>query len=172
MKEDLKENVGFAIHRFVLIVTLFVNADLKSARDAKLVEFVKFVKMNQRGWTDSESNESKFYSCNPINNNPNFPIESFHVFDYQAKRILHVEQISNEVVALKLICRENGLYKDIFEYIKNGYIFRPVERKLTRRQVKEIGWSFLNLFLVAFFIIAIFIESEFLLNLLPFQSFQ
>jgi hypothetical protein len=143
MKEDLKENVKYAILKYVLIVTLFANVDLKSAKDAKLVEFVKFVIM--RGWTDSESNESKFYNIR------NF--KRLNVYDYMLKRLVHVEQVSNEVVALKLICRENGLYKDIFNYIRDRYIFRPVERKFTRRQVKEIGWSFLNLFLVVFFVI-------------------
>jgi len=35
MKEDLKKNVKYVILRFVVIVTLFVIADLKYAKDAK-----------------------------------------------------------------------------------------------------------------------------------------
>jgi hypothetical protein len=56
---------------------------------------------------------------------------------YEKERKKHVKQMENEVIELALICRENGIYKDLFELLRDRYIFRPVEKEKKKDDEEE-----------------------------------
>jgi len=50
--------------------------------------------------------------------------------EYASDKKLHVKQYYKEIVALKLICREYKLPKDMFNLIRDKHIRRPVEKRI------------------------------------------
>ena len=82
--------------------------------------------MKIRAWLNDYSNDMKTYiipeDCR-MSWDFNDKVES-----YERERKKHVKQMENEVIGLALICRKNGIYKDLFELLRDEYIFRPVER--------------------------------------------
>lgn len=73
------------------------------------------------------------------------------VNDYNLARVKHVEQLSDEVVEWKNICQQNGFYKDIFEYTRDKYIFRPVER--AKKEKEKIPYEWIQIVPRIFFMI-------------------
>jgi hypothetical protein len=92
--------------------------------------------MKIRAWLndDPNSNEMKTYII-PEDCRMSWDFDD-RVNSYEKERKKHVKQMENEVIGLALICRENGIYKDLFELLRDGYIFRPVEKE-KKKDAKE-----------------------------------
>lgn len=93
--------------------------------------------MKIRAWLndDPNSNEMKTYII-PEDCRMSWDFND-RVDSYEKEREKHVKQMQNEVIGLALICRENGIYKDLFELLRDRYIFRPVERKKKKKDAME-----------------------------------
>lgn len=59
------------------------------------------------------------------------------LYQYHKARERHVAQYYKEVVALKLVCLQYKLPKDLFNLLKNDYIRRPVEKPQPK---KTLSW--------------------------------
>lgn len=84
--------------------------------------------MKIRAWLndDPNSNEMKTYII-PEDCRMSWDFND-RMESYERERKKHVKQMENEVIGLALICRKNGIYKDLFELLRDRYIFRPVKR--------------------------------------------
>lgn len=57
--------------------------------------------------------------------------------DYEKQRAKHKKQVMDEVVCLKQICNTYGAYKDMFEFLRDKYIFRPVQKDRAKQQTQS-----------------------------------
>lgn len=110
--------------------------------------------MKIRAWLNDDTNEMKTYiipeDCRM------FWDFSDRVDSYEKERKKHVKQMENEVIGLAIICRENCIYKDLFELLRDKYIFRPVERKKKEKKNnfnRFLKWCMIIIGLLFFFII-------------------
>jgi len=93
--------------------------------------------MKIRAWLndDPNSNEMKTYIV-PEDCRWSWDFNDRFV-SYENERKKHVKQMENEVIGLALICKKHGIYKDLFELLRDEYIFRPVEKKKTEEEEKQ-----------------------------------
>ncbi len=132
--------------------------------------------MRIRAWLndDPNSNEMKTYiipeDCR-MSLDFNDSAES-----YERERKKHVKQMENEIIGLALICRKNGIYKDLFKLLRDKYIFRPVEKEQNDERdielwLKPVGWLKIILGLFVFsIVISILVICSFQIDSLPTRS--
>lgn len=129
-------------------------------------------KMRIRAWVndDPESNAMSTYVF-PLDCVPGPQGFRDRAMDYEKQRVKHKKQVMNEVVCLKQICNTYGVYKDMFEFLRDKYIFRPVlkDRPKPQTQSEERNGSYDGL--IWFCIVLYLFIAMFALGLLLFMAF-
>lgn len=91
--------------------------------------------MNYRAWLndDPASNDTIDFVMPHGSEVPDVWDKRISQYHFQKQR--HVAQYYKEVVALKLICLQYKLPKDLFNLLKNDYIRRPVEKPQPKKNL-------------------------------------
>lgn len=95
---------------------------------------------------------------------------SRRIWQYHNARNLLAKQSCMEVVALKRICAQNKLPKDIYNLLKNEYIKRPV-RKLPKTNV-QTNQNGVNFVIVVFILASFFLFACSIVDDVLFKSKQ
>lgn len=84
--------------------------------------------MNYRAWLndDPASNETIDFIMPP--GSQVTKLWEIRIDSYLRAKQRHIDQYYKEIIALKLVCNQYRLPKDMFNLLKNKYIQRPVEK--------------------------------------------
>lgn len=91
---------------------------------------------------------------------------------YENERNKHVKQMEHEIVGLALICRDNGIYKDLFKLLRDGYIFRPVERKKWKEIKIERRSEMLKDLFMLFLIVVCMFFTVYIIYLIDYKQYE